>query len=520
MATLKPWQPLSIPLDFPGTRYTKVTLGVLPPLTDLDRIREELAVRVPVSHLTEISADRYQHYVMLVCHKQYQAEAEAVLRPYGFAPVSFGELTGTASANIQRANQEIAALEQTYREKESRIAEYASNRTKLELYFDYLVGQREKTLALTNLATTESVFLVDGWVPEALNQEVKQRLTNEFTCIIETREPADDEEFPVLLQNNSVGASVEGTTAMYGLPNCREFDPNVVMAPFFIGFFGLMLGDGGYGLIMTIAALLAMKKLPLDYSQKKYAKLILYCGISTMFWGLMFGSWFGIAYFADRPLWLNPIESTEQMLTWSLLFGVIHIFVGIAMRGVNHIRNGKYLDVLWDVVAWYVLFTGFIMIVLPYVPAIHVEDFGFYANLGKKLLLVGAVVLILTQGRASKGLIAKLISGVGSLYDLVGFLSDVLSYSRLMALGLATSVIGGIVNEIAGMLGLNNIIKFLLFSVVVFIGHSLNFAINALGAYVHSSRLQYIEFFGKFYQGGGKPFQPLKYKTKYVNLKN
>jgi len=264
----------------------------------------------------------------------------------------------------------------------------------------------------------------------------------------------------------------------------------------------------------------ALKKLALDENQRKYAKLVLYCGISTMFWGLMFGSWFGIAYFAERPLWLNPVAESERLLAWSLLFGVIHMFVGIAVRGVNHIRNGKYIDVLWDVVAWYVLFTGFILYVLPYVPGLNIADYTPYVDLGKKMMLVGAVVVVLTQGRASKSIIGKLISGIGSLYDLVSFLSDVLSYSRLLALGLATAVIGSIVNELAALGGLTNIIKILAFAVIFAIGHGINFGINALGAYVHSSRLQYIEFFGKFYQGGGKPFQPLRYKTKYTNIKN
>lgn len=519
-ATLEPWQALPVPLDFAGTKYTRVMLGMLPLSANLSRIQEDLETQVPASHLAVIASDKYQHYSMLVCHRQCQADAEAVLRKHGFAPASFGELSGTVAANIQRANEEAAALERAFQEKEALIAAYAADKTRLELYYDYLVGQREKLLALTNLAAGESVFLIDGWVPKAVSAELKRILIQDFTCIVETRDPADDEEFPVLLENNSLGASVEGITAMYGLPNCREFDPNVVMAPFFIGFFGLMLGDGGYGLIMALGALFAMKKLPLDENQKKYAKLVLYCGISTMFWGLMFGSWFGLAYFAERPLWLNPVKDTDALLTWSLLFGVVHMFVGIAMRGVNHIRRGKYIDVLWDVVAWYVLFTGFILILLPWVPALNLADPSAYTDVGKKMLLIGAVVLILTQGRASKGIIGKLLSGVGSLYDLIGFLSDVLSYSRLLALGLATSVIGSIVNEIAALGGLNSIIKILVFCVIFIIGHSINFGINALGSFVHSIRLQYIEFFGKFYQGGGKPFQPLKYKTKYVNLKD
>jgi len=520
IARLEPWQSLDIPLNFQGTKHTKITLGVIPPAVDAEKIKQELASEVPASYFAVITQDKFQQYVFLIYHHQLQGPVENVLKKYDFSPVSFSGMTGTAAEQIQAARQKVVELDRSYQEKEAAIAAYAVEKLNLELFYDYLVGQRDKEAALETLTRTKSVFLIDGWLPAELSESVRQRLTAQWTCIVDIRQPADDEEFPVLLKNSSLGASVESITEMYGLPNCREIDPNTVMAPFFIGFFGLMLGDGGYGLIMTLAALFALWKFEFDENQKKYAKLVLYCGLATMFWGLMFGSWFGIEYFGERPLWLNPVNEPEEMLKWSLLFGVIHIYVGIAVKGANHIRNGKYLDVLWDVVAWYVLFTGFIFVVLPYVPNMVLEDSTFWVDLGKKLMAVGAVVLILTQGRESKGIISKLVSGVGSLYDLVSFLSDVLSYSRLLALGLATSIIGTIVNEIATMAGLNNIIKILICAVIAIIGHSLNFAINALGAYVHSSRLQYIEFFGKFYQGGGKPFKPLKYKTKYVNLKN
>jgi len=520
IATLEPWETLDIPIDFKGTKYAKVTLGVLPSAIDVAKLQTELVEAVPACYLEVINSDRFQHYTVLICHRQLQADAEGVLKKFGFSPVAFSGMTGTVSQQIKAAKERIAQFEQEYQEKEAEIAAFAVEKTNLELFHDYLVGMLDQEQTIETLTKTPSVFLIDGWLPARLSEQIKKHLTEQWTCIVEIREPAEDEEFPVLLENNSLGSSVESITAMYGLPNCREVDPNAVMAPFFIGFFGLMLGDGGYGLIMTLASLFALWKFDLDEQQKRYAKLVLYGGIATMFWGLMFGSWFGIAYFGERPLWLNPVNAPEEMLKWSLLFGVIHLYAGIAMKGVNHIRNGKYLDILWDVVAWYVLFTGFIFVVLPQVPNMHLEDPTFFVDLGKKLMLVGAIVLILTQGRENKGIISKLVSGIGSLYDLVSFLSDVLSYSRLLALGLATSVIGSIVNEIATMAGLNNIITILLCVVVLVFGHSLNFAINALGAYVHSSRLQYIEFFGKFYQSGGKPFKPLKYRTKYVKLKN
>jgi V/A-type H+-transporting ATPase subunit I len=191
----------------------------------------------------------------------------------------------------------------------------------------------------------------------------------------------------------------------------------------------------------------------------------------------------------------------------------------LGVRAANLIREKKYLDVVFDVLFWYIIFTGFALYLLPYIPKIDPDRVTGLVNIGKYLLLIGAVLLVLTQGRSKKNIFAKLVNGISSLYDLVGFLSDVLSYSRLLAMGLATSVIGSIVNQMAAMLGFNNIFKIILVALVLLVGHAINFAINALGAYVHSSRLQYIEFFGKFYKGGGTSFEPFKANTKYINLK-
>jgi len=202
------------------------------------------------------------------------------------------------------------------------------------------------------------------------------------------------------------------------------------------------------------------------------------------------------------------------------LFGVIHIYVGIGVRGANLIRKKKYLDAILDTIPWYIFFTGFVLFVLPYVPNMNAESLGPVVNIGTKLFIIGAIILVLTQGRDGKTILQKLIGGISKLYDVVSFMSDVLSYSRLLALGLATSVIGAIINEMGAMGGLNSVVKVLLFIIISLVGHAINFAINALGAYVHSCRLQYIEFFGKFYEGGGKPFKPLKYNTKYINIKN
>jgi len=517
--TLEPWKSHDVPLDFMGTKSTVVSLGVVPASVDVGLMEKELAEQVPESYMKCINRDKYQSYLFLICHIKLEEETARVMKKYGFTKVSFNDIKGTAAENINAAREKVSLIDKQIQEIKSKIKAYAVEKPDVETYYDCLVARRDRKKALGSLLKTESVFMLEGWLPRDLSETLRKDLTGSYECIVDIEEPEKDEDFPVLLSNGKVGQAVESITEMYGLPNCREIDPNTVMAPFFVIFFGLMLGDGGYGLVITIAGILALWKFKFNDEMKKTARLILYCGISTMFWGLMFGSWFGIAALAERPVWLNPVEQPEEMLKWSLLFGVIHIYVGIGVRGANQIRRKKYLDAVLDTLPWYIFFTGFIMFVLPYVPNTNAEALGPVVDAGIKLFIIGGVILVLTQGRDGKTILQKLIGGIAKLYDVVSFMSDILSYSRLMALGLATSVIGSIINEMGAMGGLDNILKILLFIFILLVGHAINFAINALGAYVHSSRLQYIEFFGKFYEGGGKPFKPLKYNTKYINLK-
>jgi V/A-type H+-transporting ATPase subunit I len=264
----------------------------------------------------------------------------------------------------------------------------------------------------------------------------------------------------------------------------------------------------------------------LEEKMRRFMKMMMLCGIATIFWGALFGSWFGnlIPILGGNPdkdisIWFSPVDDPEYLLMWSLLFGVIHLYTGLAMRGANLIKKKQYLAVLFDVVFWYVFFTGAIFLVLPFVPGVPSGLAEAVAPYGKYMLPIGGALLILTQGRKSKNIGGKIIGGLVSIYDLVSFMSDVLSYSRLLALGLATSVIATIVNDMGSMGGFNAL-GIIVFILVFAVGHALNFMLNALGAYVHSSRLQYIEFFNKFYEGGGKPFRPFKRNTKYVRIRD
>ena len=288
------------------------------------------------------------------------------------------------------------------------------------------------------------------------------------------------------------------------------------MSFFYVAFFGLMLGDGGYGIVLALIAGIALWGLKLQGNIRKFMKLMFYCGLSTVFWGAMFGSWFGISALVKYALWLDIVENPEVMLSWSLLFGVIHMYAGFAMKAANLIREKRYLDALFDAGFWYIFYTGAVLTLLPYAPAVDKEKVAPLVSIGQYLLIGGAILLIFTAGRKNKKLFGKIFGGLSSLYDVVSFLSDILSYSRLLALGLASAIIASIVNQMAVMFDMPIVFKVIMAVAILLVGHGINFAINALGAYVHSCRLQYLEFFGKFFTGGGEPFSPLKANTKYI----
>lgn len=516
--SLLQWRELSVPLQSAGTGKTLFQIGTIPSAIDLKQIEAELQEKVSYSIIGHVNSDRDMHYVYLLCHKEMEQECFAYLKAHGYSRVMFAGLEGTAAENIERINDRIKKLEVERNASIEKIKELKAGRNDIEILHDTLCMERDRTKAIGKTIGTRRAFLINGWIPEKASQGAKQWLESKYTVSIDLQEPSEDEEFPVLLENRGMAEAAEMVTSMYSLPNCREIDPNTIMAPFFVLFFGLMLSDGGYGIIMTLAAAFILWKFKLEAGNKKFMKLMLYCGISTIFWGAMFGGWFGIEYFVKYAAWLNMTENPELMLSWSLLFGIIHMFVGIGVKAANLIRKKKYLDALFDAGFYYITFAGFALFLLPYAPKVDAVKAAPLVNIGKYMLIIGIILLILTQGRSKKNFFGKVLGGVASLYDLVSFLSDVLSYSRLLALGLATGIIATIVNQMAFMFDVP-IVQIILAIAVLAVGHSVNFSINALGAYVHSCRLQFLEFFGKFYTGGGEAFDPLKANTKYITIK-
>ena len=320
----------------------------------------------------------------------------------------------------------------------------------------------------------------------------------------------------------------------YGLPHRHEMDPTAIMSFFYVFLFGLMLSDAAYGLIITAVCFFLIKKLPrMSRSLNKAIRMFLYCGVSTLFWGVMFGGYFGDVvtvvaktFFGQDvtipALWFVPLNDPMKLLIYSMLFGVIHLFTGLALKGYMLLKDRKVLDFFCDVVLWFMLLIGLLILLIPsdIFASIAQQQFIFpeWLNItGQVLSIAGALGILLMSGRRSKNFGLRLALGAYDLYNITGWLSDVLSYSRLLALGLATGVIASVVNQMGSMLG-GGFAGALLFIVAFVVGHTFNMAINILGAYVHTNRLQFVEFFGKFYEGGGRPFHPFQAETKYIDI--
>lgn len=539
--SLVPWLPLDIPISMRGTAKTSFFIGTLSSTVTEDEIHLKLSEQFgdsPVPYDLEIiSKDEAQTCIFVVCGKCYYAETENALRSIGFSKPSLSSDVSPAEQRIQLEN-ELRAEEEKAEEYKSRIIELSSERKKIQEAADYYKMRADKYEILGELLQSKHVFFIEGYIPEKDFKSVQSELTSLFDCVAECEDIPENEEAPVLLKNNGFTAPTEGVLESFGLPKRGEVDPTSIMSIFYYLLFGLMLSDAAYGALIALGCFICVKKFPnMSAGIKNMMKMLTYCGISTMFWGVLFGSYFGDAvtvvasvFFGKEltvpALWFVPLNEPMRMLIYCFLFGLIHMFTGLAIKGYMSIRDKRWLDLFSDVILWVMLLGGLIIILLPsqIFESISQMTFNFspaFMTFGKIIAIVGAVGILFMDGRSSKNWGKRLAKGAYGLYGITGWLSDVLSYSRLLALGLATGVIASVINSMGSMMVdiAGKFVGGILFALVFVGGHIFNLAINVLGAYVHTNRLQFVEFFGKFYEGGGVAFNPFKANTKYVSIK-
>jgi len=528
MDALKIWLDLDIPMQFKGTKYTRCFVGVVPKKRTSEDILLEIAKinpKLEMIHVEVVSAYKEQSCVTIICHNEVADETSEVLRQIGFV-FSSDPTKHVPIIRMQRYENELIKYNSEIDESINKIKSYANRIDEIEFLADYSIIRKEKYIALDKIGLTKNTFIISGFIPEKYAKKCIYELETQFTAAINLTSPSENEDVPVLLENGEFSAPVESVAEMYSLPGKKDIDPCAIMAFFYYMFFGIMLSDAGYGVLMVIGTAIALKKFNIEGSMKKTLKMFLYCGISTVFWGALFGSWFGdivpIIYeqflHIDAPnmaLWFEPIKDPIKFLLAAFGFGIVHLFVGLGVSFKMAWDKGQKLDAILDVIPIYIFVLG----VAPLCAAVLVSVPTAATTIGKYMAIAGVALIILTAGRKSKNVFAKLGLGLYGLYNVAsGYLSDILSYSRLLALGLATGSIAGVVN-LMGSMPSNLVFKGILLTIVFIVGHPLNMAINLLGAYVHTNRLQFVEFFSKFYEGGGRAFHPVKFNTKYIKFK-
>ncbi|MDE6539477.1 MAG: V-type ATP synthase subunit I [Ruminococcus sp.] len=516
---LNQWKNLDISMNFKGTATTVAFIGSVPSGVDIEQILPENTYTEIIFRSKEITN------IFVLSDKENAGETEDILRKNGFIPLSEPE-NDTPSEIMSLYQNERKVLIQRITEIKNHITGFSEKQKSLEFAVDYLQMRKDKYNALSLLRFTESTFVLNGYIPEKYSDKLQKELEKKFTIYVNFTDPLEDDDVPVLLENGSFSAPVESITKMYAMPSKSDVDPTPVMSFFYYLFFGMMLSDAGYGLLMLIGTTIVLKKFRLDSTMKKTMTMFRNCGISTIIWGALFGSWFGDIvqvvgreYFGKEigsiALWFQPLDDPIKLLLYSFALGILHLFLGVGVSFKMAWDDGRKLDAFLDTVPVYLTILG----VAPLASGILVSVPAILKTIGTYFMIAGVVLIILTSGRSSKSVFGKFFGGLYALYNTAtGYLSDILSYSRLLALGLATGSIAGVINLI-GTMPENMIIKTILLVVVFIVGHTANLAINLLGAYVHTDRLQFVELFSKFYTGGGREFKPFTADTQYITFK-
>lgn len=534
---LSPWLALDVPMTDKGTKEVALLLGTMAAGTTEETVYAAIAEHGAQEDMADvhiIHSDKDAVCLAVFCMRAQETAVEEALRASGFARPSQpaekipAQRKAELEAEIEKLNMRITKIEEEIRI----LAEY---RERLKAVGDYFRMRAGKYEVLGTIPQSQRTFVVSGYIPQKAVGAVEKGIGEIYDCVIDVEDLKEDEEPPTLLQNNGFSSSMEGVLESYGLPHKGEFDPTTIMSFFYVFFFGMMLSDAAYGAVIAIACFIVLKKYPrMSESMHKSLKMFMFCGISTIVWGVLFGGYFGNVvdivsqtFFGKtvtiKPLWFMPLDDPMKLLVYSLAFGVIHLFAGLGIKGYMLLKEGKVLDFFCDVILWYVFLIGLILMLLPTdifasIAQTQIVFPPILNTLAKVLAIAGAVGLVLMSGRENKNPVLRIALGAYDIYNITGWLSDVLSYSRLLALGLATGVIASVVNQMGSMFG-KGIIGVIGFVIVFIVGHAMNLAINLLGAYVHTNRLQFVEFFGKFYEGGGKPFEPFKSETRYVDIK-
>ena len=505
-----------------NTARVDVRLGTIPSqnLPSLEKLFQENTLAD-----YEILSKKNDFVLLVVyAHKSVSSEMDGMLPGAGFSPQPYGDIAQSGQEVYNRLCEEEKTLMLALQENAENIYALRFEIRALKVYLEYLAFVIEKEETSEKLRVTQSTFLLEAFVPADEEDKVKQEIeSSSSVSYVVFSEPTGEDSPPTLLKNNAVVGAFEGVTNTYSVPNYREFDPNAVMGFFYSLFMGFIIGDAGYGLLMAFVGgwiWWKNRKRPSGFS--RLAGAFAFGGIFAVIWGLLFNSLFGFAVL-DKTVMPNPQSdmwsilgiSVPSVLIISMFIGLTQMFVGYLCRAVQEWRRGNVVDGLCDGVIWAVFTVGVAVALLGLTEQFKLPSF---AMLGAYVAGGSLLLAVLTAGRKEK-FFGKFTKGFGSVYGVINFASDILSYARLYGLMLSGAVIASIVSQygggfiVSGNIGLAGLGVLLLV-----VGHGFNLVMNLLGAYIHDARLQYVEFYGRFYEGDGRLFTPLGSQRKYVYL--
>lgn len=544
---VRPWETLDIPSSFKGTADTQAFIGTIAEPLDREGVLTKIVEADPEAQgeVEIVSADKNQTCLVAICHKDNAKTFEQALRTAGFVAVS-DATKHPPKVRIERLTKQIEQCNADIAEAEEAIKTYDDARDDIAFLKDYLTLRTDKYKVLDKVSVDDSVFVISGYIPETKAEGLKNKLESKFDTAV-TLSDVDNEsdEVPVAVHNNKLGMTMESITNMYAFPSHKDIDPSFIMTTFYYLLFGLMLGDAGYGLVMTFLCLFVKFKYKLEPRKRATVNYGLGCGLSTTFWGAMQNSWFG-----DLPKWIanglksneptdfisthhlywfDPLQNTTRFLLLCFFIGILHLILANCINLYKMSKQGMAFEGFFEVVPILLILVGIIPVINSYIgggalaeiPSTQPIDnmINAAAPVLYILLIIGAIGVVVGPAIVrikQKSSVGKVLGGLGGgLYGLYnaasGYLGDILSYARLLALGLCTGVIASVINQLGATPGGGN---WFLFIIIFIIGHTINLGINLIGAYVHTNRLQYVEFFSKFYEGGGKPFTPLSAQSQ------
>jgi V/A-type H+-transporting ATPase subunit I len=514
---LRPWKDLDTSLEsIHGLKKSKAILGEIPQ-GNVDSLRLKLEEATKNYYFEVISSIGRNSYIMVIVHNDEIADIEQLLKSFNFSKIDIQcdgvpkEVITGYKKTIESINTENNFIQDSMKEHINKLEEY-------KVVYEYYSSLLLRLKSTENFLKSKNIVAIEGYYPAELHNDfeitLKSILGDDYYL---QSHAAEGDDVPVKLKNNKVFESFENITSMYSTPKYKEIDPTPLLAPFYIFFFGMMLSDAGYGVVIFIGTLIALTTFNLDDDTRKSVKMFFLLSISTIFWGVMYGSYFG-NFIKIKPLWMTPDSNVGLLMIVSVVMGLIQIYVGLGIKAYMQIRDKDYFGAFSDVGLWYITLSGAIIWALS--GFTDLSSFGIptiVTVIAKYATIVGMIGIVLTNGRHEKSIGAKLGQGFYSLYGITSYVGDLVSYTRLAALGLATGFISYAFNIMVDMVSTSW--ATVIFGVAIFVvGHVFNLFINALGSYVHTCRLQYLEYFGKFYEGGGTAFEPLKYNSKYFKI--